>query len=183
MIKTTLREKLQYWFDRTMTKGALSQISWLALIALIVTLISSLIVWTIGIGSQTNLAEQAWEFTMLMLETDAFNVGHWAFRLANLAIVFTSIFVLSSLIGIITTGIDNKVEQLRKGKSKVIEKNHTVILGWSSQIFQVISELVEANQNQKAACIVVLAIRIKSRWRMKSEIQERPAWFAGGATP
>ena len=49
MKETTLREKIQYWFDRTMTKGALSQISWLAVIALIVTLISSLIVWTIGI--------------------------------------------------------------------------------------------------------------------------------------
>jgi len=168
MNETTLREKFQYWFDRTMTKGAFSQISWLALIALIVTLISSLMVWMIGIGSQTNLVEQVWEFLMLMLETDAPNVGNWAFRLTNLAIVFTSIFILSSLIGIITTGIDIKLEQLRKGRSKVIEKNHTVILGWSPQIFQIISELVTANQNQKAACIVVLADQDKVQ--MEDEI-------------
>ncbi len=161
MKKTTLIEKFQYWFDRTMTKGALSQISWLALIALVITLISALTVWMVGLGSQANLTEQFWEFLMLMLETGDFNVGHWIYRLANLGIVFTSIFVLSSLIGIITTGIGVKLEELRKGRSKVIERNHTVILGWSPQIFQVISELVAGNQNQKGACIVVLADRDK----------------------
>ena len=105
---------------------------------------------------------------MLMLETGDFNVGHWIYRLANLVIVFTSIFVLSSLIGIITTGIGVKLEDLRKGRSKVIERNHTVILGWSPQIFQVISELVAGNQNQKGACIVVLADRDKVQ--MEDEI-------------
>ena len=58
MRKTTLAEKFQYWFDRTMTKGAFSQISWLALIALVITLISALTVWMIGVGSQANLIEQ-----------------------------------------------------------------------------------------------------------------------------
>ena len=153
----TFREKLQYRFDRTMTKGALSQTGWLALIALIMALITSLIVWGIGIGSQTNLGEQVWEFFLVMLQTSAPKAGPWGLRLANLALVFTSIFVLSTLIGIITTGINIRLEELRKGRSKVIEKNHTVILGWSPQIFQIISELVAANHNRKNACIVVLA--------------------------
>jgi voltage-gated potassium channel Kch len=164
----TFRERLQYWFDRTMTKGALSQTGWLALIAVLVALIASLIVWGIGLGSQTNLGEQVWEFFLVMLQTSAPKAGPWGFRLANLAIVFTSIFVLSTLIGIIATGIDIKLEELRKGRSKVIEKNHTVILGWSPQIFQIISELVAANQNRKNACIVVLADQDKVQ--MQDEI-------------
>jgi voltage-gated potassium channel Kch len=45
---------------------------------------------------------------------------------------------------------------LRKGRSRVVEENQTVILGWSSQIFTIISELVAANANQPKSCIVVL---------------------------
>ena len=46
---------------------------------------------------------------------------------------------------------------LRKGRSRVIEAGHTIILGWSEQVFPIISELVIANANQPKSCIVVLA--------------------------
>jgi ion channel POLLUX/CASTOR len=39
----------------------------------------------------------------------------------------------------------------------VAERDHTVILGWSPQIFTVLSELIRANENQRRACIAVLA--------------------------
>lgn len=170
MNKAKFQERLQYLFDRTMARGAFSLICWLGLVAIFVILTTALLVWIIGIGTQTNLVEQVWEFLILMLEPDAITFGHWAFRLATLIIVFTSIFVLSTLIGVITTGIDIKLQELRKGRSKVLEKNHTVILGWSSQIFTVISELVVANENQKNPCIVILADRDKVQ--MEDEIGE-----------
>jgi hypothetical protein len=41
------------------------------------------------------------------------------------------ILVFSTLIGVIFTGIDNKLTELRKGRSFVVERGHTIIFGWS----------------------------------------------------
>ena len=47
-----------------------------------------------------------------------------------------------------TPGLEGKLAELRKGRSRVVERDHTVILGWSQQIHTVISEIVAANENQ-----------------------------------
>ncbi len=67
------------------------------------------------------------------------------------------LFVTSILIGIITTGFESKLETLRKGNSRVIEENHTVILGFNSNIYTLISELIKANESEKKPKIVILA--------------------------
>ena len=72
-------------------------------------------------------------------------------------ITLGGIFIFSILVGLLTTGISSKLESLQKGHSTVMESNHTVILGWSSQIFTILSELIEANSNHKNACIVILS--------------------------
>ncbi len=46
---------------------------------------------------------------------------------------------------------------MRKGRSIVVERGHTVILGWSDQIFTLVSELVEANRSRRRAAITILA--------------------------
>ena len=45
------------------------------------------------------------------------------------------IFIVATLIGTITSGLEGTIEEFRKGKSKVLEENHTLILGWSPKVF------------------------------------------------
>ena len=42
-----------------------------------------------------------------------------------------------------------KLADLRKGRSRVLERDHVVILGWSQQIFAVISELLEGGAGRR----------------------------------
>jgi voltage-gated potassium channel Kch/formylmethanofuran dehydrogenase subunit D len=81
------------------------------------------------------------------------------------------IVIISIFIGIVSTGVISKMNSLRKGRSYVIEKNHTVILGWSFQVFQIISELVIANENQKNPTIAILAE--KDKVEMEDEIRAK----------
>jgi voltage-gated potassium channel Kch len=81
----------------------------------------------------------------------------WVFRIFGLLITLSGIFILSTLIGILGSGIESKLDELRKGKSRVLESNHTLILGWSSKIFTIISELIIAGENQKKPRIVILS--------------------------
>jgi voltage-gated potassium channel Kch len=71
-------------------------------------------------------------------------------------VTFGGVFVVSALIGIINNGLEDKMDELRKGRSMVLENDHTLILGWSPQIFTVISELVLANESRKSGAVIVV---------------------------
>jgi voltage-gated potassium channel Kch len=60
---------------------------------------------------------------------------------------------------------------LRQGRSKVIEFDHTIILGWSEIIFTVIRALNEAASNQKLCKIVIMAQKDKTE--MEETIKEK----------
>ncbi len=78
-----------------------------------------------------------------------------------LIITIGGLIIVASLIGIISGAFDSKVEELRKGRSRVLEHDHTVILGWSSKVFPIINELCVANESRHKSAIVVLADRDK----------------------
>ena len=94
----------------------------------------------------------------------------WLFRIMMLFVTLGGVFIISVLIGIITTGLEGRLRALQRGRSKVIESNHTVILGWSEKIFTVINEICIANENQKYGCIVILGDQ--DRVTMEEQIAE-----------
>ena len=68
------------------------------------------------------------------------------------------IVMLSALIAFITTALDQKIHELKRGRSKVIETGHTLILGWNEQrIIEIVRELKIANESEDDACVVILA--------------------------
>ncbi len=165
-------DRVRYAFDNTFSGGPLALIGWLALLALGLILIVSLLVWGMGLApGRPTLAEIAWMSLMRTLDAGTMggDTGPWPFLLAMFVVTLGGVFVVSTLIGILTTGLESKLEELRKGRSRVIERDHTVILGWSPQIFTLISELVTANANRRRSCIAILADRDKVQ--MEDEIR------------
>ena len=158
-----------------MSKGPIALIGWLFIASAILITIVSLVVVAFGIGPEGNgtFGEVAWASLMRTLDAGTMggDEGHPSFLIAMLVVTFGGIFIVSILIGVLTTGIEGKLEQLRKGRSFVAERGHTVILGWSSQIFTLISELVEANSNQRHSCIAILAE--KDIVEMQDEIRSK----------
>src|SRR5690606_474844 len=68
------------------------------------------------------------------------------------------VVLLSALIAFITTALDQKLNELKRGRSKVIETNHTLILGWNEQrIVEIIREIILANESEDDGCVVILA--------------------------
>ncbi len=173
MRKTSIGERLRYAFDNTMSKGPGALILWLALISVGLILVIALVVWLGGFLPGAAFVDLFWMSLMRTLDpgTMGGDSGSWPLLLSMLAVTLGGIFVISTLIGVLTTGIEAKVEELRKGRSRVIETGHTTILGWSEHIYSVLSELVVANTNRRRSCIVVLAQ--KDRVEMEDEIRSR----------
>lgn len=65
--------------------------------------------------------------------------------------------VFALMIGIISDFIGEKVDDLKKGKSRVIESGHTLMLGWSDMSLAIIQQIALANESENGGVIVVLA--------------------------
>jgi voltage-gated potassium channel Kch len=172
------RVRLRSWFDRTMDRGTPALIGWLGLASLVLVAVVTVVVWIFDPNdsneTQGGFFEIAWE--SLLRAMDSGTIGNDTttnlFFLAPMFVVtIGGIFIVSSLIGILTTGMNSRIEELRKGRSPVLASGHAVILGWSDQVFTVISELVKANQSGKRSSVVVLADRDKVS--MEDEIRAR----------
>jgi len=158
MFNSNLKERISYFFDNTLSKGPLGLLIWLGLFVSIVIVLVSIFVWTSGISSKDSLLEQIYLYLISSLgAADADTDGGWLFRSASMFVIFSGIFVMGTLISILTTAFDSKLDQLRRGRSRVIESGHTVILGWSDEILVLIRELVAANENHSNTCISILA--------------------------
>lgn len=176
-IKADLRERLRYALDNLFSRGAGTMILSLAVLSLGVVLVASLIllagrITPAGSDQELSFFEAFWLSLMRTLDPGTMGGDEgWAFRMVMLGVTIGGIFVISTLIGVLSNGIDAKLEELRKGRSRVIESGHTVILGWSEQIFTILSELVIANENQPKSCIVILGDHDKVE--MEDEIRAK----------
>jgi voltage-gated potassium channel Kch len=176
--KVTLADRLRYRFDNTISKGTTALIGWLFLVLLALVLASTLFVYLTGIvpgaeGHKPGFLQTFW--LDLMRTIDPGNLGgdegSWAYLLSMLTVTAGGILVFSTLIGVIFAGIDQKLADLRKGRSFVVERGHTVIYGWSPEVFPVVAELVRANESRGQACIAILAEEDKVE--MEDEIRAR----------
>jgi voltage-gated potassium channel Kch len=153
--KITFRQRLQYWFDNTMAHGTSAQIGWLTLLSLGLILVFGTIMLVVAAfvpqqlpnGQEANPANTFWQ-TFL----HAFNNGQlgsdtgveWPFLAVMFGVTIGGIFILSSLIGVLTNGLNARLDELRRGRSRVLETDHMLILGWSDQVFTIVKQLVAA---------------------------------------
>lgn len=177
--KTTLTQWLRYHFDNLMSKSTIAPLLLLMLGVIISIMIIATIIYFTGIlpnesvrgtTENPNFFQVIYLTLLRMLDPGVISedpLQPWFIFFMLLATI-SGLFITSILIAIVNSGIIMKINNLRKGKSFVFEKNHTVILGWSFQVFPIISELIVANENQKGMSIVVLAEKDKNE--MEDEI-------------
>jgi voltage-gated potassium channel Kch len=169
-----LARRAQYEFDQTMAAGPLSLIGWLALASVAVILVAALFLAASHIAPPEDrhglsFLEAFWQATMRTI--DAASVAGdngWAFRIVMLIVTMWGLFVVSSLIGLISAGVQSQLDVLRKGRSFVLERNHIVILNWSNSIFDIVRELIVAHQGDRRFTVVILAS--KDKVAMEDEI-------------
>ena len=181
MQKTTLIDRLRYRFDNFMSRGTIALVAALfaATLCMILTAVAILVFSGLGPEGSTarlGIGEAFWQVTMRTIDTGtiAGDTG-WSFRLVGFLVTMGGIFITSALIGVLASGLEERLNQLRRGRSRVLESGHTIILGWSPQVFTIINELAFANRNLskrsrsaktgqeagRSACVAILADRDK----------------------
>ena len=166
MSQTTLRQRMRYRFDSFMAKGG-SSIFWslfilfMALLILIVTVRGVVYLMFGEEGSQFGPFLR--QIYIIFLElTDPGNMAQDidsipVYKITAILAGMAGVIIVSMLIAFITTSLDQKLIELKKGHSKVIEEDHTLLLGWNDRVVEILRELAIANESESDACVVVLS--------------------------
>lgn len=168
--------RLRYAFDNAMSRGTPALIGFLGVASLTLIALAALVLVILrivpgGMESPPDFVEGMWLSLMRTLDSGTMGGDEGrGFRVTMLFVTLGGIFIVSALIGVLNSGLEAKLDELRKGRSFVMEKDHTLILGWSPKIFTVLSELVLANENRHKPRIVVLAE--KDKVEMEDEIRD-----------
>ena len=166
MDRPTLSERLRYRFDSWMSRGTIALMALLGLATLVFVIVLGIITWIVlaivrdeaSPDSDIGPIDFIWRSLMRTLDPGTMGADEgWAFRILMLVVTIGGLIIVASLIGIVSGAFDSKIEELRKGRSRVLEHDHTLILGWNAKIFSIIHEIAIANESRGRAHIVVLA--------------------------
>ncbi|XP_020096733.1 probable ion channel CASTOR isoform X2 [Ananas comosus] len=98
-------------------------------------------------------------------------------KLVSVSISFGGMLIFAMMLGLVSDAISEKFDSLRKGRSEVIEKDHTLILGWSDKLGSLLNQLAIANESLGGGNVVVMAERDKEE--MESDIAKMEFDFKG----
>ncbi len=154
-------ERFRYRMDNAFSRGPMAIIVWLASMTVLIIVFAALLLalFRVRINDRgVGFIEAFWQSMLRVIDPGTMGGDNgWGLRIVALLVTLSGIFLASALIGIIAAAIDTKVQDLRRGRSFVVEQDHTLIVGWSPRIFTIVSEICVANANQSDACIVVMA--------------------------
>src|SRR5918912_3248292 len=164
MTKPSLRQRLRYAFDNTMARGTSALVFWLVAASAVLIFFFSAIVLIGGLAPKSDhhgVIGQLFRSLLHAMDpgTIAGDAGKWPFLVVMLLLTIGGLLIVSALIGVLATGLDRQIDELRKGRSVVLERDQTLILGWSETIFTILSELEIANASEDDPSVVILADR------------------------
>ncbi|MET8978026.1 NAD-binding lipoprotein [Streptomyces sp. NPDC004539] len=152
---------MRYLFDRTLARSTGTLLGWLALSCLgVVVPVSALLVWT-DPNAPHSLSGRLVQVGRTSAETLRLGAANGAplRMLLSVLLGLIALLCVSTVIGVVTTGLGDRLTELRRGRSRVLEQGHTVVLGWSDQIFPLVTELIAARPGGVRQVITVLADR------------------------
>lgn len=171
------RERASYRFDRFMERGTVALVLGLGVVSLAIILGLTLLMTIVGArdgdGNELDFIQLGWMALMRTLDAGTMggDTGNARLLFGMLAVTIGGVFVISTLIGILSNGLSERLDDLRRGRSRVLEHDHVLILGWNQHVFAVIRELVTAGLARPRTRIVVLADQ--DRTEMERGIRER----------
>ncbi len=164
-VNSTWGSRNKYKFENFMAKGGKSvfiSLFLLFIVSFAVSLLIRGIIMLLDPEAETAVSylEQLWVTFLQITDPGAVaeetGANMW-FKLSGTITMFLGLIIFSMLVAFITTQLEEMLYKLRKGKSKVIESGHSLILGWNERVNDIVHELILANESEKDAAIVIMS--------------------------
>jgi ion channel POLLUX/CASTOR len=163
-----LKAHLRYRLDDIFSRSSLSHFVLLVLLSLIVVLIG-MTAYFFGLFSPRNsdvsgietkidqgLWDSLWWSLKHLIDPGFFQESYGAtvpVAIISLLIAVMGMVIFGILIGFISTSMETRLAALQQGNSPVKETGHTLILGWSNKVVQILRLLVRANSGSRVVIL------------------------------
>lgn len=161
-MRSSNREKIRYRIDTFLAGGTSPLLVVLA--ASFLAALFSIAVFRLLLGVFTDdgisLGRHVWIVFLQMTDPGNMNQDNdtaHLFRFGTVPAGFVGVVIFSSLIAVLTSVLNEAIGRFRKGHSRVMESDHTVIVGWGSRVPEILRELAIANESRSSAAVAVLA--------------------------
>jgi len=155
----TWPEMIQYRLDYYLSSSPFAKALLLLNSTFIVILLGSLL---LSITQGESFANALWDsWTFVADPGTQSNAEKPGLRAVAFAITISGLVVFALMIGLITESVAEQVDDFKKGRSRVLENDHTLMIGWTSKSIPILDQLALAAESEGGASIVVLAERDK----------------------
>lgn len=153
--EVSLKDRLKYRFDNRMAKGTGEMIKILAIFSILIALISAFLIFIFAYGGE-DFGSSLWDSfsTIINAWMPYSDEGSAVYLITTAIVAIFGVLITSVLIGIISTAIEEKIDSLREGSSRVLEKGHVVLLGFTPGSYELINQLVLSAQNRKLVLVI-----------------------------
>lgn len=161
--KTRFKDRVKYNFDNFISSGPKSVFLMLVMLFVMAYLFTAMLrtgveYFVLNSGTSENILKDIW-LSFLQI-TDAGAVAEDTantipMKIVGILTVLLGLVFFSAVVAFITTELDNKMTALKKGRSVVLEKDHIIILGWGEMVFEIIKELIIANESASGSIVVL----------------------------
>ncbi|MBQ6594094.1 MAG: hypothetical protein IJH78_00335 [Clostridia bacterium] len=152
----SLRDRFTYWFDNHMARSSLGFIRVLIVASLVLAMLIAGLTIAFRFQGDSDTGSVIWDSIATVINawmpySDEGSPGYIAMMsvTAIAGVLFTSV-----LIGIITSAIEEKIVELKKGNSLVLERDHIVVLGFVPGEYALLHQLILAAEGRET-CIVL----------------------------
>ena len=149
-------KKLRYKIDKSLSRSIWSVISLLFLLVIVIVLFISSIDYFFISHNKASFQNTFLDYVIAAIKGNTVENSTFVNIFINTAMIGTSLFVTSVVIGLIVNNLRERIENIRNGRSFVLESNHQIVLGWSQGIHLIIREFLLANENSKNTKLVIL---------------------------
>ncbi|MBE0643311.1 MAG: hypothetical protein IH600_04470 [Bacteroidetes bacterium] len=166
MTRPTLRERLRYRSDQFFQSGFTLQLFISAIIVLAVITLFYIIAEVAGVHPGPDFGVQSgqedgpywpsvrlWWVIMHVMESYWLETGTFS-QILSIFLTLFNFLVFAAIVGLVGSRIQQRLEQVRRGTSRVIEEEHIVILGWSGKVIPILHELREGLENRKQVYVI-----------------------------
>ncbi|XP_059655357.1 ion channel CASTOR-like isoform X4 [Cornus florida] len=171
----SLSKQLAYWVDASFSVNPYAKPLALLVATLLLICLGGLALFGV---TDDSLADCLWlSWTYVADSGNHANSEGIGPRLVSVSISFGGMLIFAMMLGLVSDAISEKFDSLRKGRSEVVEQNHTLILGWSDKLGSLLNQLAIANESLGGGTVVVMAERDKEE--MELDISKMEFDFRG----
>lgn len=155
-----LRRRFDQLVDRALVRGSLLAVGLLLAGSLIIVFIGALIVAVGHINlenDRTAVLDVAWEVLLRAMSPDQLATNHeWGARIVLLVVTVIGLLLVSTLISILNSVIERRMEFIHRGRGTVSVSDHLVILNWNKFGIRVVREVAQAAEPGHSPCRVAI---------------------------